>query len=291
MMLPRRTRAPALTAADPRPYHPRRGCLDRLSPAPGARACGRHRGSPCRRARRRRRSGRRSATSAWTSAAPTSSGRSSSTRATPGPRSRRARPPPQADDGPEAVVARIAETGAGAMAEWPGVASVGIGIPGLYDPAAGTTRFLVNFPGDWAGRPVAGPGVRPARGARCPDQRRPRVRARGAPAGRGPRRAEPGRPDAGHGRRRGHRGRRAGRPGPRRHRRRARAPDDRPRRAARAAAATTGASRPSRGPTGSRRPAGRRPPRRRWPARGTATRGRSTGWRGSAATWASGSRT
>jgi len=30
-------------------------------------------------------------------------------------------------------------------------------VPGLYDPAAGTTRFLVNIPGDWAGRPVAGP--------------------------------------------------------------------------------------------------------------------------------------
>ena len=39
----------------------------------------------------------------------------------------------------------------------PGVTSVGIGVPGLYDPAAGTTRFLVNIPGAWAGRPVAGP--------------------------------------------------------------------------------------------------------------------------------------
>jgi glucokinase len=34
---------------------------------------------------------------------------------------------------------------------------VGIGVPGLYDPATGTTRFLVNLPGAWAGRPVAGP--------------------------------------------------------------------------------------------------------------------------------------
>jgi glucokinase len=62
-----------------------------------------------------------------------------------------------AEEGPESVVARIAETGAGAMAAWPGMASVGIGIPGLYDPVAGTTRFLVNVPGAWAGRPVAGP--------------------------------------------------------------------------------------------------------------------------------------
>ena len=30
-------------------------------------------------------------------------------------------------------------------------------MPGLYDPATGATRFLVNVPGDWAGRPVARP--------------------------------------------------------------------------------------------------------------------------------------
>ena len=35
--------------------------------------------------------------------------------------------------------------------------SLGIGVPGLYDPVAGATRFLVNMPGDWAGRPVAAP--------------------------------------------------------------------------------------------------------------------------------------
>src|SRR3972149_1276507 len=36
-------------------------------------------------------------------------------------------------------------------------AAGGTGAPGLYAPADGTTRFLVNFPGAWAGRPVAGP--------------------------------------------------------------------------------------------------------------------------------------
>ena len=60
-------------------------------------------------------------------------------------------------DGPDAVVPRLASVGAEAIGRWPGVSSVGIGVPGLYDPAAGTTRFLVNFPGPWAGRPVAGP--------------------------------------------------------------------------------------------------------------------------------------
>jgi glucokinase len=60
-------------------------------------------------------------------------------------------------DGPDVVVQRLAAVGAEAIGRSPGVASTGIGVPGLYDPAAGTTRFLVNFPGAWAGRPVAGP--------------------------------------------------------------------------------------------------------------------------------------
>jgi glucokinase len=63
----------------------------------------------------------------------------------------------ESQEGPDAVVRRIAETGADVMAAWPGVVSAGIGVPGLYDPAAGTTRFLPNVPGDWAGRPVAAP--------------------------------------------------------------------------------------------------------------------------------------
>ena len=65
-------------------------------------------------------------------------------------------PTPTAD-GPDTVVRRLASVGAEAIARFPGVTSVGIGIPGLYDPAAGTTRFLVNLPGAWAGRQVAGP--------------------------------------------------------------------------------------------------------------------------------------
>jgi glucokinase len=62
-----------------------------------------------------------------------------------------------AADGPDAVVSRLAAVGVEAQGRWPGVSSVGIGIPGLYDPAAGTTRFLVNIPGAWAGKPVARP--------------------------------------------------------------------------------------------------------------------------------------
>jgi glucokinase len=65
--------------------------------------------------------------------------------------------PTPTSEGPEVVVPRLATVGAEAVLRSPGVTSVGIGIPGLYDPVAGTTRFLVNFPGPWAGRPVAGP--------------------------------------------------------------------------------------------------------------------------------------
>ncbi len=63
--------------------------------------------------------------------------------------------PTPTKDGPDAVVARLASVGAEAIARCPGVATVGIGIPGLYDPADGSVRFLVNFPGLWKGRPVA----------------------------------------------------------------------------------------------------------------------------------------
>lgn len=59
--------------------------------------------------------------------------------------------------GPDAVVRRLAQVGAEAIGRSAGVVSVGIGVPGLFDPATGTTRFLVNLPGAWAGRAVAGP--------------------------------------------------------------------------------------------------------------------------------------
>ena len=65
--------------------------------------------------------------------------------------------PTRAGDGPEAVISRIADTALTALERWPAIASLGIGVPGLYDPNAGATRFLVNMPGDWLDRPVAGP--------------------------------------------------------------------------------------------------------------------------------------
>ncbi len=63
--------------------------------------------------------------------------------------------PTDSERGPDAVVARLASVGTDALSRWPDLATVGIGIPGLYDPIAGTVRFLVNVPGPWAGRPVA----------------------------------------------------------------------------------------------------------------------------------------
>ena len=58
---------------------------------------------------------------------------------------------------PDAIVAQLGELAATAIAGCGPVASIGIGIPGLYDPSTGATRFLPNVPGPWAGRPVAAP--------------------------------------------------------------------------------------------------------------------------------------
>ena len=59
--------------------------------------------------------------------------------------------------GPDAIVPQLAEVGRAAIARWPDVSTAGIGVPGLYDPRTGATRFLVNIPGPWDGYPVAGP--------------------------------------------------------------------------------------------------------------------------------------
>jgi glucokinase len=59
--------------------------------------------------------------------------------------------------GPDAIVPQLAEVGRAAIERWPDVSTAGVGIPGLYDPRTGTTRFLVNIPGPWDGYPVADP--------------------------------------------------------------------------------------------------------------------------------------
>ena len=63
--------------------------------------------------------------------------------------------PTHADRGPDAVIERLAGAGAEAIVRAPGVVSAGIGVPGLYNPADGTTRLLINLPGQWMGKPMA----------------------------------------------------------------------------------------------------------------------------------------
>jgi len=60
-------------------------------------------------------------------------------------------------DGPEGVIEQLGIVGREAAQRWPEITSAGVGVPGLYDPRTGSTRFLVNIPGGWAGRPVAMP--------------------------------------------------------------------------------------------------------------------------------------
>jgi len=65
--------------------------------------------------------------------------------------------PTRAEQGPAAVVGRLAALGGSAMAEHGPIDTVGVGVPGLFDPAAGTIKLFPNLPGDWPGQPVAGP--------------------------------------------------------------------------------------------------------------------------------------
>ena len=64
--------------------------------------------------------------------------------------------PTFAHEGPERVVRRLAEVGAAAL-DGRRAAAVGIGLPGVFDGAAGTATFLPNLPGEWAGTPVCAP--------------------------------------------------------------------------------------------------------------------------------------
>ncbi len=63
--------------------------------------------------------------------------------------------PTHGEEGPAGVIERLAEAGRNAIAMHEGVESVGIGVPGLYYPESGASRFLVNVPGDWDMVPVA----------------------------------------------------------------------------------------------------------------------------------------
>jgi glucokinase len=59
------------------------------------------------------------------------------------------------DEGPKAVVRRIAEAGRAAMAAHGPIDAVGVDVPGLFNDADGSIlRNFANLPGDWAGYPL-----------------------------------------------------------------------------------------------------------------------------------------
>jgi glucokinase len=66
----------------------------------------------------------------------------------------------RAAEGEDAVIGRLIAAGQAAGE----VDTVGIGVPGLFDDATGSTTFLPNVQGEWDGRAVAAP-VRDALGA------------------------------------------------------------------------------------------------------------------------------
>jgi glucokinase len=68
--------------------------------------------------------------------------------------------PTPISSGEGAVIDRLISVGREVVARWPGIASVGVGVPGLYDPVSGVARFFVNFPTRWDGTPVAEPVAR-----------------------------------------------------------------------------------------------------------------------------------
>jgi glucokinase len=64
---------------------------------------------------------------------------------------------------PVSVTAQLAEIAQRAIEGCGGVRSIGVGVPGLYDPNLGSIRFFPNIPGPWAGHPV-GPTIQQATG-------------------------------------------------------------------------------------------------------------------------------
>jgi glucokinase len=64
--------------------------------------------------------------------------------------------PNGAEAGPDAVLDRVAELGRAAAEPYGEIASVGLALPGHFD-AEGRGVLLPNLPGDWVGRPIAGP--------------------------------------------------------------------------------------------------------------------------------------
>jgi glucokinase len=65
--------------------------------------------------------------------------------------------PTRSEDGPEAVLARVAALAQATAAPFGAPHGVGLGLPGHFDAETGTGVILPNLAGDWVGRPIAGP--------------------------------------------------------------------------------------------------------------------------------------
>jgi len=63
----------------------------------------------------------------------------------------------RSEEGPHAVLERVVGLGREAAGPFGGVDSVGLGLPGHFDPTDGTGVLLPNLKGDWVGQPIAGP--------------------------------------------------------------------------------------------------------------------------------------
>lgn len=63
--------------------------------------------------------------------------------------------PTDTSRGERSVVDQLIEMARASFRDLGLMETVGVGVPGLYDPVAGTTRFMPNVPGRWAGVPVA----------------------------------------------------------------------------------------------------------------------------------------
>ena len=143
-----------------------------------------------------------------TSAGRTSNGRSSSSdgddlaASSTAARSRPRRPAARTRSSP-----RLGQIGRRRSATWPGVATAGVGIPGLYDPRAGRRDSSSTSRATGTAGPVAAPSPPPWACPR-PDQRRPGVRAGRASARRRARGRFDGGADPRDRRRRRHRHRR-----------------------------------------------------------------------------------
>ena len=66
-------------------------------------------------------------------------------------------------DGEQSVMRQLIGVATGVAGEFSGISSIGVGMPGVLDPAAGVTRFIPNIPGRWDGLPVTAEMARAAK--------------------------------------------------------------------------------------------------------------------------------